>query len=89
MACRWIRILACSGVEVPWRTIRNLTGLERETASRMIGPRMDIAIAVQTDVAVIDAGDFAALCGDLLVVYVEGLEACGSHPPTETSAIIE
>ncbi|OCF37304.1 hypothetical protein I316_01213 [Kwoniella heveanensis BCC8398] len=60
-ACRWMRVLSFSGVEVPWTVLIDLVDLQATTRSST-DARGDLVIAVGANGAPIDAEGFARLC---------------------------
>ncbi|WVF68781.1 hypothetical protein IAT40_003553 [Kwoniella sp. CBS 6097] len=60
-ACRWMRVLSFSGVEVPWTVLINLVDLQATTRSGT-DARGDLVIAIGANGAQIDPEGFARLC---------------------------
>lgn len=72
--CACVRILAVSGVEVPWRTLRFLAG---QTHAAELQSRLNIATAVHSSVCPVDPAELAEVCATLLDSCVKEVESPG------------
>ncbi|KAK4689023.1 hypothetical protein P7C73_g1090, partial [Tremellales sp. Uapishka_1] len=70
--CRWIRVLAFSGVEVPWSTLTELIELQGFSRSS-VEARLDLVIAVHANGCDIQPEPFAKLCCAMFVGLSKGL----------------
>ena len=70
--CRWTRVLAFSGAEIPWPTLSNLVDLQASTTSS-IEARSDLAIAVNANGAIIDPDSFAKISCQMFVNLANSL----------------
>ncbi|KAL7420508.1 hypothetical protein Q5752_004458 [Cryptotrichosporon argae] len=71
--CRWTRVLAFSGAEVPWPTLTSLLDLQTSTRSSM-DARLDLAIAIASNGAAIDGTRFAQIASHALATLTLALE---------------
>ncbi|ORY30604.1 hypothetical protein BCR39DRAFT_529130 [Naematelia encephala] len=69
--CRWMRVLAFSGVEIPWPTLTAL--VDKQTRSNSSDEaRLDLVIAVNGNASFIEPERFAILCSQMFVNLVVG-----------------
>lgn len=64
--CTWMRVLAFSGVEIPWELLQSLVDLGTAMECSMEA-RLDLIIAVDANAAYMDSADFAHTCDRLMV----------------------
>ncbi|WRT68054.1 uncharacterized protein IL334_005029 [Kwoniella shivajii] len=60
-ACRWLRVLSFSGVEIPWNLLIDLVELQSTTRSE-VEARLDLVIAVGANGMALEPEAFAGLC---------------------------
>lgn len=70
--CQWLRVLACSGVEVPWPCIAEVLNAA-STDNSSIEARSDLVTTIHVNATVIDSDQFAAMCNKLLADSVSTL----------------
>ncbi|WVR06582.1 hypothetical protein IAU60_003614 [Kwoniella sp. DSM 27419] len=68
--CRWMRVLAYSGVEIPWPTLLDLVELQSNTQSGL-DSKLDLIIAVGANGSPIEPEDFARLCDKIAMSLFE------------------
>lgn len=79
--CRWLRVMACSGAEVPWIALKELLDLSGMDAATE-DVYSDLVTAIDTNVTAIDPEDFASFCNAVLTrVIMSAVEI--QSPSTE------
>lgn len=80
--CKWLRVLAFSGVEIPWAMLTAI--IDTSTHShRNLDSTLDLVIAVNANAAWIDPTDFAKLCCKMFVDVVT-FSISGPSAPLES-----